>query len=322
VCYLSQEIKSVPFAVSLVKDKCLLPNNLLKVVDNGADIKPDRDFTVCVTPLSLKYNNVEQLTEFVEVNRLFGAQKFIFYNYSSGSNVDRYLGMYADRGLVEVVPWRVPVAVDLWPPDPKEEPEIHYFAQLASLNDCLYRSMFRSRFTVFSDLDEIVVPHNVNTWMAMLSNVTADWLRAFTINGKKMFPGAYLIQNVFFYSDWPDSDKLSGDSRVHDLGLVTLLKTRREEKVHAWYVRSKYIVWSRMTSMVSVHSVIDFVDDSRVMHVMVPEKQALLHHYRHSFDNRSLDMANSIVDERMHNYITEIVFRTADIHDKMRQTNL
>jgi Glycosyltransferase family 92 len=317
----SLEVSSVPFAVSLVKDKCQLPNNVLKVVDNGANVKPDRDFTVCVTPFNFMYNNVKQFTEFVEVNRLFGAQKFIFYNHSTGPNIDRFLRMYADDRLVEVVPWRVPVAVDIWPPDPKEEPEIHYFAQLASLNDCLYRTMFRTRFTVFCDLDEIIVPRSVNTWMAMLNRVTSDWQRAFTPNGKKMFPGAYLIQNVFFYSDWPDNDKFSGDMLVHDLDLITLLKTRREEKAHTWYVRSKYIVWSRMTSMVSVHSVLDFVDDSRVMHVMVPEKHALLHHYRHSFDNRSLEMANSIVDQRMHNFMTDIVARTAAAHDRIQRTN-
>jgi len=316
VCSLNQEMPSIPYAVSLVKEKCQLPNNVLKVINNEIDTKPDQDFTVCVTPFNFQFNNVNQLTEFIEVNKMFGAEKFVFYNYSTGAGVDSYLRMYVNTGLVEVVPWRVPVAVDVWPPDPKEEPEIHYFAQLASLNDCLYRSMFRSRFIVFSDLDEIVVPRSATSWLSMLSNITADWQRAFTSNVKKMFPGAYLIQNVFFYTDWPNDEDSSEDER--DLSLVTLLKTMRQEKPHTWYVRSKYIVWSRMTSMISVHSVLDFIDDSRVMHVMVSEKHALLHHYRHSLDSQSLS-TKALVDRRMHQFHAEIVSRTVAVHDKMKQ---
>ena len=313
-------MSSVPYAVSLVKEKCQLPNNVMKVVNNEIDMKPDQDFTVCVTPFNFQFNNANQLTEFIEANRMFGAQKFVFYNHSTGRDVDRYLGMYANTGLVEIVPWRVPVAVDVWPPDPKEEPEIHYFAQLASLNDCLYRNMFRSRFIIFCDLDEIVVPRSANSWLTMLNNITADWQRAFTLNNKKVFPGAYLIQNVFFYTDWPDDDE-SSVKNAHDLSLVTLLKTKRQEKPYSWYIRSKYIVWSRMTSMISVHSVLDFIDDSQVMHVMVSEKHALLHHYRHSLDSQSLNI-KATVDRRMHHFHAEIVSRTAAVHDKMIRLNM
>jgi len=77
---------------------------------------------------------------------MFGADRFVFYNYSTGSHVTTHLRRYATEGVVSVLPWRVPVAVDVWPPDPKQEPEIHYFGQLAALNDCLYRVMFRARF--------------------------------------------------------------------------------------------------------------------------------------------------------------------------------
>jgi len=87
---------------------------------------------------------------------MFGADRFVFYNYSTGSNVTTHLHRYGDEGVVwAAVPWRVPVAVDMWPPDPMHEPEIHYFAQLAALNDCLYRVMFRARFVVLADLDEV-----------------------------------------------------------------------------------------------------------------------------------------------------------------------
>ena len=86
---------------------------------------------------------------------MFGADKFVFYNYSSGPTVSKYLrGMERD-GLVDVVPWPVPMSVDVWPPVPGHEPDVHYFAQLAALNDCLYRYMFSAAHIVFTDLDEV-----------------------------------------------------------------------------------------------------------------------------------------------------------------------
>jgi hypothetical protein len=33
--------------------------------------------------------------------------------------------------------------VDVWPHDPNITPEVHYFAQVAALNDCLYRCIKR-----------------------------------------------------------------------------------------------------------------------------------------------------------------------------------
>jgi len=58
----------VPYAVSLVSERCQAPNNVLKVLDNDAERVPDVDFAVCVTPLNLRYDNVHRLTEFVEVS--------------------------------------------------------------------------------------------------------------------------------------------------------------------------------------------------------------------------------------------------------------
>jgi len=50
----------------------------------------------------------------------------------------------------------------------QEEPDVHYFAQLAALNDCLYRVMFRARFVVLVDLDEVLVPRRRRHWRPML----------------------------------------------------------------------------------------------------------------------------------------------------------
>ena len=73
--------------------------------------------TVCVPPLHFRYNRVNKLVETVEANRLFGAQRFIFYNYTAGRDVTRVLRGYEAEGLATVVPWPLPLRVNVWPPE-------------------------------------------------------------------------------------------------------------------------------------------------------------------------------------------------------------
>jgi len=120
---------------------------------------PEVNFTVCVPPPHNHFNDYRRLVEMIEVNRMFGAQRLVFYNYSTGPDVATVLRRYESEGLVSVIPWRIPLLVDTWPPgEPPVKPEIHYFGQVAALNDCLYRNMFTSRYIVFTDLDELLVP--------------------------------------------------------------------------------------------------------------------------------------------------------------------
>jgi len=260
-----------------------------------------------------------------QVHRIFGADRFVFYNHSIGSHVTAHLRRYAAEGVVSaVVPWRVPVAVDMWPPDPKEEPEIHYFAQLAALNDCLYRMMFRARFVVMVDLDEVLVPRRRSHWRPMLEDATARWRRRFvsfdplrTVDD--IFPGAYLIQNVFFRLNWEDDEVAGNDTRVRRLDLVTLRKTRREDRPFPPYSRSKYVAWTRAVAMLGVHSVMEFVDDTRAMPVLVNERFALLHHYR-EWDGDSLGFGSDtpMTDRRMHDFYTEILARASERQRRRR----
>jgi len=238
--------------------------------------------------------------------------------------VTAHLRRYADDGVVSaVVPWRVPVAVDVWPPDPKEEPEVHYFAQLAALNDCLYRMMFRARFVVLADLDEALVPRRRSHWRPMLEDATARWRRRFVGLGRRtpddVFPAAYLIRNVFFRTNWPDDKLAANDTEVRRLDLLTLRKTWREEQPFPHYARSKYVAWARAVAMLGVHNVLEFVDDAGSMHVLVDEQDALLHHYRlWDGDELRLGSDTPLVDRRMHRFYADVVARAADRHRRPR----
>ena len=168
----------------------------------------------------------------------------------------------------------------------------------------------------------MLVPRRRRHWRPMLEDATALWRRRFVSDDAAhtpdtVFPAAYLVQNVFFRTNWPDDRRADNDSNVRRLDLVTLLKTRREDRPYPHYARSKYVAWTRAAAMLAVHSVMQFVDDPQMMHVLVDERDALLHHYR-QWDGDSLDLGSNVptVDRRMHDFYADIVDRTATRHSQ------
>ena len=292
---------TAPYAVTLLRNLCdATTPNVLQVRRPPTSPPPGAagvNFTVCVTPLNFRFNNYQQLVETVEVNRLFGAGHFVFYNYSTGPFVRTFLDAYSRDGLVTVVPWPLPLTVDAWPPV-DVAPDIHYFGQLAALNDCLYRCLGRSKLLVFTDLDEILVPRAHNDWISMLDAVSSGYRPG----PSGPFPGAYLVRSSFFRTDWPSDEEVP--RTAVDRHLVTLTKTQRETKIYRWSDRSKLVVWTKAVQVVGVHDVLKLM--TGVEKVLVDHPTALVHHYRLWFDEKRNP---PLVDRSMHRFTDQVVRR-------------
>jgi len=306
-----------PYAVTLLRDFCdVTTPNLLSVLRPPTSKSSHVNFTVCVTPLNYRYNNYQQLVETIEVNRMFGARHFVFYNYSSGPFVRTFLDAYRQEGLVTIVPWSLPVTVDVWPPNKNVIPAIHYFGQLAALNDCLYRCLGRSTLVVFTDLDEMLVPRAHSDWSSMLDVVSQHYRPG----PSAPFPGAYLIRSSFFRTDWPPDEQVPRPAVDHHL--VTLTKTQRETKIYEWSQRSKMVVWTKAVRVVGVHELLSLMPGVQTAHV--DEHTALVHHYRLWFDD---DNNPPFIDRSMHRFTAEIVarvqsrYRAVDTHDQQHHVD-
>jgi Glycosyltransferase family 92 len=318
-CY-ARDNGSVPYAVSLTHERCSTsPPNLLKVLTPSRQhgVSSTRvNFTVCVTPLNNRYDNVRQLVEMIEVNRMYGAQHFIFYNYSSGQNVTRYLKDFYGSLLdvATVIPWPLPMPVEVLPHDSNGIPEVHYYAQVAALNDCLYRCINRrSTFAVFTDLDEIIVPRRRDSWTEMLEDVTLVWRQ----QNVRQFPGSYLFRNTFFRTDLTQDQTFANRGENYQ-NLTTLTTTEREQRVFAYFERSKYIVWSEAAITLGVHMVAESMSGTGF--VLVDESNALLHHYRLWIDDPLIPLPK-IVDKHMHKYADTIARRTSSVHRFMTSSS-
>lgn len=227
-----------------------------------AHVEPQYNFTVCLGgPLRYAMSDILGLAEWIEINNMFGADHFILYNHSAKSELDNILHYYeGTRHLVEVLPWQLP------PSMLKTTKFVKNFGHIALIHDCLHRSMYKSRYVVYVDLEEIIVPRKsgVNTWSDLLKSSQCQ-------------SAEYLFHNVFFKVTLPPDQMMLNNPEVK-FKLLTLLKTKREANV--WPARdwSKYIVKPEHVLLPGINVAHQLLNNAEPC--TVDPKDALLHHYR------------------------------------------
>ncbi|XP_036927738.1 uncharacterized protein LOC119004695 [Acanthopagrus latus] len=207
------------------------------------------DFTVCVSNLFGDYNNVLQFAQTLEMYRLLGVNRVVIYKTSCGPDLDRLLQSYSQEGFVEIVPW--PIDQHLNPSRgwlfSEHGGDVHYFGQLTTLNECVYRSMHRSRYVLLNDIDEIVMPYQHDNLQALMDVL------------QKQHPdtGVFLIENhIFPKTHFEPSGRFHLRQWNKVAGVNILEHIYREEPARNIYHPYKLIVQPRMVEQTSVHEVL------------------------------------------------------------------
>ncbi|XP_062400149.1 uncharacterized protein LOC134089721 [Sardina pilchardus] len=160
--------------VSITSDETAIHNlTFLRIQNQEVKDSFRYNFTICISNLFGKYNNALQIVQNMEMYKLLGVQRVVIYNTSCGPDVEKVLTYYRREGMLEVVPW--PIDRFLRPSagfKPGRHPgDIHYYGQLTTLNECIYRYMYQSKYLLLHDLDEIIMPYkhgNLNKLMDSL----------------------------------------------------------------------------------------------------------------------------------------------------------
>ncbi|XP_073398842.1 uncharacterized protein [Dendrobates tinctorius] len=132
------------------------------------------NFTVCISAIYGKFDNVLQVIQTIEMYKLLGASRVTIYNTSCGDNVDKVLRHYIQEGVVEVILWPIDKYLKTstkWKYVEGLDSEIGYYGQIASLNDCMYRNMFTSEYVFLNDIDEIIIPVKYWDWPTLMRNL-------------------------------------------------------------------------------------------------------------------------------------------------------
>ena len=156
---------STPIAVSIVTSSRRRPRSLVRVLQRSIAHRGDADyavnFSVCVPPIFGDLD-VSDLVEFVEVNRVLGAQKFQLYVGSAGRRIVPCLREYARRGIIDIQPWTLPSDIAR---------AIHNHGQILATTECLYRMMYQTKYLVIQNLNQFVVPMRSDGWPSMLNSI-------------------------------------------------------------------------------------------------------------------------------------------------------
>ena len=276
---------SLPVFVSLsVKKDCSngSPNVLIenRVINNEA--RERTDFGVCLqTPMYGK-ESVQSLYEFIEVHLLLGVKSFTFYTQIKLEEFERALRIYKDLDI-ELV---------RWPSAFKFSYPVHYYGEVLAIHDCLYRSMNRTKYLAFVDLDEVITPLLDTTWVGMFGRLPAT-------------------SNIIGYTF--DSTVMVNHNTVSKTELATMQKRLCDKvqvpkhlKVSKRFActfehprRSKLIVLPEKVTHLDIHSICEAELFKRVF---VAQNISLVYHYRTSVvkdcENRQRVHANQFSNRK------------------------
>ncbi|XP_028252046.1 glycosyltransferase family 92 protein F13G3.3-like isoform X3 [Parambassis ranga] len=206
-------------------------------------------FTVCISNLFGDYNNVLQYAQTLEMYRLLGVDRVVIYNTSCGPDLNHLLQSYSQEGFVEMVPW--PIDKHLNPSHgwlfSEHGGDVHYFGQLTTLNDCIYRSMELSRYVMLNDIDEIIMPYQHNDLKSLMS----------TLEQSHPNTGVFPIENhIFPYQHFEPSKRFHLPQWNGVPGVNILEHIYREDPNRNIYHPYKLIVRPESVEQTSVHEVL------------------------------------------------------------------
>ncbi|XP_058820002.1 uncharacterized protein LOC131682502 isoform X2 [Topomyia yanbarensis] len=307
---------------------------------------------VCVKPLHFNYDQALYLLEFLELNNLLGVSHFTFYNHTIGPKASCILRHYINGDLPPLITSQIYTKEDSWSTDPtgrndvhtvraaatkqidntayqkpkitvnilpwnlrmRSQKEIRTEGLFASLNDCLYRSMYRYSHVALIDLDEFIIPHHNDTLIDLI-----NWLSK-RINSRNT--GAYSFQNAFFYLQFSDDSLIFEDNSEQAnlrAALTTQRKTRRRSKLHPQKQRSKYICRPEAVIEAGNHFVWEFCPGRGSLNV--PADAAILHHYRVcEFGGDDCIKSPSVVDRTAHRYSKRLLDRVGTVYNYLKDT--
>ncbi|XP_053291317.1 beta-1,4-galactosyltransferase galt-1 [Pleuronectes platessa] len=253
------------------------------------------NFTVCISNLFGDYNNVLQFAQTLEMYRLLGVGRVVIYNTSCGPELDRLLQIYSQDGFLEIVQW--PIHQHLNPSKgwlfSEHGGDVHYFGQLATLNECIYRSMERSRYVLLNDIDEIIMPYQHDNLMSMMNMLEEQHPNT----------GVFLIKNhIFPKKHFEPSGRFHLPQWIGLPGVNILEHIYREEPSINVYHPHKMILQPRLVEQTSVHEVIKHMGN----YFQVPQEICRIIHVRVALQ-KALTLEELNVDKRLWDFHEKLV---------------
>ncbi|XP_042564249.1 glycosyltransferase family 92 protein F13G3.3-like [Clupea harengus] len=229
------------------------------------------NFTVCISNIFGEYNNALQFAQTMEMYKLIGVQRVVIYNTSCGPDVEKILKYYRKEGMLEVVPWPIDKFLTPstgWKYD-LHHGDIHYYGQLTTLNECIYRYMYQSKYLLLNDIDEIIMPYKHANLEKLMGTLQQQHPNA----------GVFEIENhIFPKTQFDDSGRFRLPQWRSVPGVNILEHVYREPDRKHVLNPTKLLINPRSVEQTSVHSTLKQFglvfnvpfDVCRIIHVRGP----------------------------------------------------
>jgi hypothetical protein len=244
------------------------------------DVQDVHNYTICVPPIYGEGPSLTNFVEFMEMNRILGATRFVFYDLELKPDVRNAIKLYQSQGVAILLPWNLLVYV-------RDFYSIHYHGQMVAIHDCLYRNRGRSRWVGFHDLDEFIVPLAYPTIPLLLNEVIVNQSCGFCIQST-VFP-------------------LNGEMKVQGTNNSLVTQRRFLRTKSTFTTREKCIVDPRKVFELGIHLIMTSTSQQYGKSSISPKK-ALVFHYRHCIQFEDLKAAcrNLVPETFMKRYKTRI----------------
>lgn len=213
-------------------------------------------FGVCVqSPL---YGDIAQkLVQFIEMNRILGAERITVYSMVKGLEKQTVLKSYQTEHLLDIIPW---------PKDFKKLNPVHYYGEVLAIHDCLYRNMYSVDYLVFIDLDELIVPRESSSWKEMIDSIKTT----------KPDVQSFMFLNTYFLDGYNNTKRDRTDLiKCEEVDYFT--KMHRAVCEYVPGRRSKYIVQPTAVNSIDIHAIPSY---NKLKTYVVPYKVGSMFHYR------------------------------------------
>ena len=209
-CKIPNRRNRIPQAVSIVdhsgrhvtkNSNCYAATNYLKVNHNYEE---KRDFAVCVKGYFFQKSHATKLIEWIELLSILGAKKIFLYELEGNPYVRKVFDFYIKKGILDVRKCTIP-----GDPNFRNNSYLKMHLRLSRpeapifLNDCLYRNIYKYKFIINTDIDEVIVPQKLgHTWSDMMASLSTMYEHA----------SSYFFQNTYFFDDVPEYKPLLNGS--------------------------------------------------------------------------------------------------------------
>ena len=181
-CILPLGFPFAPTHVSLSTVQCENVSSLIPVILPENPGFFSHQFGICV-PITFWYVDPYRIVEWIEMSRFFGVSEINVYACNVSDITLMILTYFQQEGILKLH--------DVPPARNGRTRDGVKIASPISINDCMWRNMYRYRYVLIVDFDEIIVPNLHTTYKDMMQFIDKIY---HTVNYK-----SYTFRNTYFW---------------------------------------------------------------------------------------------------------------------------